>query len=389
MNSPLRTTPDMKADGAERASILLANGDAIPAAARGGIMTLERSAGSGALDDIVAARMKDLADRLAAGHEVPKTAGVDAPLEQSDVVIQPVSLAAITGLRGRPIADSDDDGWLPMSPTTLITPPTPSQRADDDAIAPPPAVLSTPTESSTTSEAASERNLRSLLDVLDPPAPLRLAGEIPSGRLGPAALIAEHSDDVSDPPVVATWSEASSRPSDAFLNADRTTWGAPTPVTDEPLMLADQSDSDIRLVDLIKRQQSLLDQLNRYPPSSVPADSATISALADLPTAPAWSVVDQLAPPLPTIPAEQHRASQAAAPPPLPSTGILRLAGPLPDDAEQRLTERSPMIIERARAEQSARHGLSNSTSSSSPLPAFAAGVAIAFAIAGSLLLVL
>ena len=47
------------------------------------------------------------------------------------------------------------------------------------------------------------------------------------------------------------------------------------------------------------------------------------------------------------------------------------------------------MIIERARAERSGRHGASNSAASSSPLPAFAAGVAIAFAIAGSLLFVL
>jgi hypothetical protein len=86
---------------------------------------------------------------------------------------------------------------------------------------------------------------------------------------------------------------------------------------------------------------------------------------------------------------DQRRAASPEAPPPLPSSGILRLAGPSPQDAEHLLPERSPMIIERARAELSGRHGARKSAAQSSPIPAFAAGVAVAFAIAGSLLLVL
>jgi hypothetical protein len=383
MNSPLRATPDMKADGAEIAPILLAHGDGVLAATRGGIVTLERQAANGALDDIVAARMKDLADRLAAGIALPKAAGVDAPLEHSDVVIQPVSLAAITGLRDRPIADSDDDGRLPTTPMTVIASPAPSQQADDDAIAPPPAPLAATTVSTNSSETASERNLQSLLDVLDPPAPLRLAGEGPSGHLIPVIPPARPPAGTSD-----EGTEATNAATEAG-NGHLTPWTAPTPATDEPLMLADQSDSDIRLVDLIKRQQSLLNQLNRYPPAPVTSAPPAAEALGDLPPPPAWTVLDQLAPTQPIIPAEQHRSPPADAPPPLPSTGVLRLAGPSLDDGEQRLTERSPMIIQRARAEQAGRHGANNPAASPSPLPAFAAGIAIAFAIAGSLLFVL
>lgn len=369
MNSPLRATPDMKADGAERSPILLAQGDTLPAATRVGILTLERPATSAALDDIVAARMKDLADRLAADISLPKAVGVDAPLEQSDVVIQPVSLAAITGLRTRPIDDTDDDGWLPTTPMT--------------AIAPPPAPTVAPTVSATASEAAAERNLKSRLDVLDPPAPLRLAGEGLSRRLipviPPARPLTESPGEVSDVPAA----------DDDAGNDDLTPRAAPTPVTEEPLMLADQSAGDFRLVDLNKRQQSLLDQLNRYPPAPVPAASPAVATPGDIPLPPAWTVLDQLAPTQPIIPTEQHRSPPSDAPPPLPSTGVLRLAAPSPEDGEQRLTERSPMIIERARAERAGRQGANNPAASPGPLPAFAAGVAIAFAIAGSLLFVL
>jgi hypothetical protein len=347
----------MKAEIAQRAPILLAKGDAVPATTRGGVIALDRPATIGALNDIAAARMKDLADRLAAGKATQKATDIDAPLEASDAEIQPVSLAAITGLRGLTIADPDDDDWLPATPILSTVTPTASMKS---------------------SETASERNLQSLLAVLDPPAPLRLAGELPLTRL------------VAAPNSVVTDSEApSAKSADEAENAPPTHWvelDAEAPVSTEPLMLADQSDGDIRLVDLIKRQQSLLDQLNRYPPAATPAEVSMNSPAA---SASAWSFVDQVAPTTPFMGAEQRRAPSPEAPPPLPSPGTLRLANPSPDDTEHLLHERSPMIIERARAELSGRHGARKSATASSPIPAFAAGVAVAFAIAGSLLLVL
>lgn len=385
MNSPLRAMPDMKTNGAEKVPILLAHGDL--AAKRGGAITLERPAASDVLGDIVAARMKDLADRLAAGISSPKILGVDAPLDQSDVVVQPVTLAAIAGLRDRPIDDSNDDDWMPTptTPMTVSAPSAPSQQADNDAVAPSPAPLAASTVSATAIEDASEQNLKSLLDVLDPPAPLRLAGEAPSRRLIPVIASAS-----SPSTAAASDIESEATNDDAETETSPLTpWVGPAPATDEPLLLADQSDSDIRLVDLIKRQQSLLDQLNRYPPAPAQAASSVAESLADFPPPPAWTVLDQLAPTQPFTPVEPHRVPPVDMPPPLQSTGALRLTGPSPEDGEQRLTDRSPMIIERARAERSGRHGASSSAASSSPLPAFAAGVAIAFAIAGSLLFVL
>jgi hypothetical protein len=346
----------MKADVAQRAPILLAQADAVSATARGGVIALDRPSSSGTLADIAAARMRDLADRLAASKVLSKSADIDAPLEPSDAEIQPVSLAAITGLRGLVIPDADDD-WLPATPMLLDAP------------------------SMESSETASERNLQSLLAVLDPPAPLRLAGEVPYTR-----LIGTPTSDVT----IADDEAPSAASTDEAENAHPTHWveleAAQASAAGEPLMLADQSDGEIRLVDLIKRQKSLLDQLNRYPPVPAPEDApSTFPAAA----APSWSVVDQLAPTLPFMTPDQRRAASPEAPPPLPSSGILRLAGPSPQDAEHLLPERSPMIIERARAELSGRHGARKSAAQSSPIPAFAAGVAVAFAIAGSLLLVL
>lgn len=375
MNSPVRATPDMKADVAQRAPILLAQSDAVPAAARGGVIALDRPSSSGTLNDIAAARMKDLANRLAAGKALQKAADIDAPLELSDVEIQPVSLAAITGLRGLAIADADND-WLPTTPMLLDAPAAPILHG---GIAPTP--LSAPTASMKSSETASERNLQSLLTVLDPPAPLRFAAEVPFTRLiGAPTSVATTADDETP---------AAESP-DEIETAHPTHWveleAQQALVANEPLKLPDQSDGDIRLVDLIKRQKSLLDQLNRYPPVPAPEDASMNSPAA--PPTP-WPFVDQLAPTLPFMASEQRRAPFPEAPPPLPSSGMLRLAGPSPEDAEHMLTERSPMIIQRARAELSGRHGARKSAAQSSPIPAFAAGVAVAFAIAGSLLLVL
>jgi hypothetical protein len=232
--------------------------------------------------------------------------------------------------------------------------------------------------STRSSETVSERNLQSLLAVLDRPTPLRLAGELPTNRLVPA-------EDAPQPVVVTAEVDTPTAPQVVAGKSDATPWVESAPVADAPLLLADQSGTDIRLVDLIKRQQSLLEQLNRYPPASVLTDASTDAPVADPPAAPvpmpAWSLVDQLAPTLPIVATDT--------PPPLPSTGVLRRAGTSPVDDAHLLPERAPMIIERARAEQSARHRARTSAATPSPLPAFAAGIAIALAIAGSLLFVL
>ena len=400
MNGPLRSTPDMKADGAERAPVLLAKGDAVPTrvgavqtTSDGGVLLLERPAASAALDDIVAARMKDLAERFAAGKALQKSADVDALLTQSDVEIQPVSPAAITGLRGQAMADADDDDWL-STPETQIAPVVPSGAAT--AIVPSrastmasiPAPLSLPTMSTRSSETVSEQNLQSLLAVLDRPTPLRLAGEMPPSRQvpadPPAVQSAAAAEETQGPVVVTAEDDAPTEPLAASGNSAAHPWMDPAPAADAPLLLADQSATDIRLVDLIKRQQSLLEQLNRYPPAPESAELPT-DVPANPPTAhaalPAWSVVDQLAPAPPVVAADT--------PPPLPSTGVLHRPDPSRDDDEHQLPERAPMIIERARAERSAHPGARNSAAATSPLPAFAAGIAIALAIAGSLLFVL
>lgn len=372
MNSPVRAMSDLKADGAERAPVLLAHSEL----GRAGIIALERPGGHDALDDIVTSRMKDLADRLAACAVMPAADNSDTSLPQHDIEIQPVTLAAITGLRGQVVADTDDDEWLPAPPVAAIVPTAPVEPAA--AVAPP----SPPNMSMRSSEEVSEQNLQSLLAVLDPPTPLRLAGELPSRRLVPITPFedapTEATEAESETIVVTSEIDTSPAPIDP-------PWIKPEPADSEPLMLADQSAGDIRLVDLIKRQQTLLEQLNHYPPAPMPAD-----APAEPPAAatPPRSLFDQLAPTPPMIPSEPRRAPAAEAPPPLPSTGVLRLAAPSPEDAEHVLPERAPMIIERARAERSGQSS-GKSATAPSPLPAFAAGIAIAIAIAGSLLFVL
>ena len=371
MNSPVRAISELKADGADRAPIPLAFGEIGPATTRGSVVALERPAPSDVLDDIVTSRMKDLAARLAACAELPKAADTDAPLEQHDVEFQPVTLAAITGLRGQVISDIDGDDWQPAPPVAAIDPPSAS--------------LSAPNMSMRSSETISERNLQSLLAVLESPTPLRLAGEVPTSRLIPVAD-AENESKI-DTFVDAQDGDAMSLPATPPANDDVVPWTPAVATTGAPLMLADQSADDIRLVDLIQRQKSLLDQLNQYPPAPFHAAETPAQAPDALP--PTRSVFDQLAPTQPVIPSEPRRLATPEVPPPLPSPDSLRVLKLSPDDAEHVLTERSPMIIERARAERSGLAGSGTSAAATSPLPAFAAGVAIAFAIAGSLLLVL
>jgi hypothetical protein len=354
----------------------------------------------GAPDDIVAVRMRDLADRLAASKAMLGAADIDAPLEPSDVEIQPVSLAAITALRGLESPDNDDDDWLPATPPNLIvlsawSGPTDAITAIIPALPPP----AEPAMSKKSNETASERNLASLLAVLEQPTPLRLAGALPTGVPVPAELsVVSPVDPAADAPtsVVATAdTDAPSEPADSGSDSSPLLRFERAYAAGEPLLLADQSGDDIRLVDLVKRQQSLLDQLNSYPPPprapeqpiELPAEPAEPPA-ASVPPPAVRSVVDDLAPTLPLLSSDKRRPSLNVTPPPFSSTGVLRLTGNTPDDDEHLLPERAPMIIERARAERMGLHRASKSAAPS-PLPAFAAGVAIALAIAGSLLFVL
>ena len=72
----------------------------------------------------------------------------------------------------------------------------------------------------------------------------------------------------------------------------------------------------------------------------------------------------------------------AALPPPLPPDTAAEMQS---EDAEPHLPERAPIIIERARAERSGRHDPNGAATSSSGVPAFAAGIGLALAIAGTL----
>jgi hypothetical protein len=362
---------------------------------------------NGVPDDIVAARMKDLADRLAASKAMLQAADIDAPLGPSDVEIEPVSLTAVTALRGLASPDTDDAPWLPATPQPLIALSAPSEPADAPTatdvatvIVPAPPPPAEPAMSRKSSETASERNLASLLAVLEQPKPLRLTGELPTGVLVPAEspavsplAAADPAEHAPESTVTSTGTDAQSEPADADGDSLRLLTAEPASATGEPLLLADQSAGDIRLVDLVKRQQSLLDQLNSYPPApsapeqpvELPADPPAASA----PAPAARSVVDDLAPTLPMIASNKRPYASDESPPPFPHAGVMRLTGNTPDDDDHLLPERAPMIIERARAERSGLHRASNAAAATSPLPAFAAGVAIALAIAGSLLFVL
>ncbi len=357
MNSPLRATPDMKADSAEISPILLDpwRCRARPDARRH--RTLERPTANGALDDIVAARMKDLADRLAAGDclaESHRPRRAARAIRRGDPA-RSRSLPLLDCAR-RPIADTDDDDWLPSPSMTVIAhaaPSQPAEAADSDRTAA--GIDSGPAAGATDvheiKRDRSEQNLQSLLAVLDPPTPLRLAGELPSARLVAA-------DPPSQPPPEAHRCGRPSPPRSTRQRSRR--WrreqcsramGRPTPATDEPLMLADQSDSDIRLVDLIKRQQSLLDQLNRYPPAPASTDAppidrprSTILRLADVVRGRSAGADAAHDPPTTDRQLTRRRRCRPPASFVLPARRRMMTSSMLP--------ERAPMIIERARAER-------------------------------------
>ena len=317
--------------------------------------------------DIAARRLRQLSQRLSA----PATALIasdDGNLEKSDAEFEPVSLAAILALGRRQTPDTPDDTLVE---TTAGARPLVSVPALTDAPSPEPARADSHIEPAT---------LPVSLVALEPP-PLLLAGEV---------LPAPHGVPFSEPPEQV--------PLDPIPDNDA------APDENPPLLLADQSATDLRLVDLIRRQQSLLDQLNSFPPS-YRAPEETAEAAPAPPVEAPRSVVELLAPP-PTPPPEVEEAREAREsevkeeapaplPPPLKDTRREppRLTAPgarerTDEPAAADLPQQSPKIIQRARAERSVRRGPAVAAPPST-VPAFLAGLAAALAVAGVLFVIL
>lgn len=314
-------------------------------------------------EDIAARRLRELSQRLSAPETVALAADDDSRLEKSDAEFEPVSLAAILALGRRQTPDTPDDALVESAADAR---PLVSLPAPTDAPPPEPARADTHIEPAT---------LPVPVVALEPAEPLLLAGEV---LLAPHETpSSEPSEQVSFGPVVGN---------DAASDED------------PPLLLADQSATDIRLVDLIRRQQSLLDQLNSFPPSYTPPEEMPESA----PAAPAEtprSVIELLAPPAPAAPPEVREVREEA-PPPLPPRKDThthreppRLAAPAArertdEPAAADLPQQSPMIIQRARAERSVRRGPVVAAPPSA-VPAFLAGLAAALVVAGVLFAIL
>jgi hypothetical protein len=352
MSTRQRATLDMTAEPVPGARLLLARtGDDA----------------AGLVEDIGAQRLRELAARLS-GIDIAKSDASKDFLDDSGTEFQPVSLAAILALGRQQKADAPGDSLVTVSEAAA---PAPTSSV---------ALLSAPPVSAPTADEAPATFDVSAVETAAPPEPLHFSDEAP-----PPVLILADDD-----------------PADA-LDADESVEHAesseqPTPVpptTDQPLMLADQSTPDIRLVDLIRRQQSLLEQLNRFPPAYDTPEGA--APLAPVPSeAPPLSVIEQLAPPAATIAPPTLEIGRDA-PPPLPPPEIRVRPTPSQPAARERkeevpepvLSEQSPIIIQRARAERTGRRMSPAVAAPPSALPAFFVGIGVAVVIAGVLFAVL
>lgn len=323
-------------------------------------------------EDIAALRLHELAARLSGALLPPPGADDKISLKETDTEFKPVSLADIIALGRKQTPDTPDDSLAPTS-------------SDAATAAPLVALVSAP--SIEAPEAANAGDPAEPIDVAALPAatpsePLRLAGEAPTVlfKSEGAAEASQFADQTLSRPEIE----------------DETPTAAPM-AGDQPLMLADQSAPDIRLVDLIRRQQTLLDQLNRFPPAY-----DTPEKTADPVPAPAEvqppSVIEQLAPPPPAVIDVPAIEAEREAPPPLPPAEKIALPPPSlkvqarrerDEAAEPVLPEHSPMIIQRARAERSGRRMGPAVAAPPSTLPAFLVGLAVAVVIAGVLFVVL
>lgn len=334
---------------------------------RGATLLLPRAIDSGTppADDIAARRLRELAQRVSNAAMPGSDAGEDRGLDEADAEFEPVSLATILALGREQAPDSDDDAPDNATDTVetvvpvAVVPSAPFPPVANDDEAPPSAAIVT---------------LRS--DVIDEAPPLE-------GEVLEATVDIQSASPSEDGPAAAVVDDE-----DAQSGAD------------QPLMLADQSAPDLRLVDLIRRQQSLLDQLNRFPPSYEALANETREAeAAEEPAPTPRSVIEQLAPPPAPPPAPTPKDAAHEAPPPLPPFEIAALPPPRPPPAtprdrrdepsEAELPQQSPIIIQRARAERSGRRIGPAVAAPPSAIPAFLGGLALALVVAGVLFAVL
>jgi hypothetical protein len=377
MNSPVRATADMKADAAQPAPLTLSHTEATLADMRRDIVPLERRTTEPVPLDIAAARMRALAGRIKDARQEMRAVALrdDAALEAADTEIVPVSRSAIAGLRAfRAVATTDDD--TKPAPLAVQGPPAGTSRAEivaeasrSEFIGPLPRPASSESEAPPVLLRRADTQLERVTET--PPLPTDVEFETRSvdGDHLPALLklaeqnqLLEHLGDSAAP--------------------DGSNGETPSP--------------DLRLVDLLRRQQTLLDQLNNY--HGAPSSPEAVESPKQLPPS-APSVIDELAPtPSQIAPAQatqptesqdaveatEPRTADIAVPPPVPPALSTRREAPL-DESVSQLPQRSPMIIERARAERAGRRGASEEYKPPSAFPAFAAGIAVALAIAGTL----
>lgn len=318
--------------------------------------------GTPPIEDIAAHRLRELAERVSNAAMPLSGANDDGKLEEADTEFEPVSLATILALGREQTPDSSDDALADATETTgtvaplaVVTSAPVVPVTSDDEIAP-------PTPPATREADAAE--------------PLQVTGEV-----------LEATDDI--PPTLPS--------EDSTVEIVSVEEGLST--ADAPLMLADQSAPDIRLVDLIRRQQSLLDQLNSFPPSYEALDKAHGTKEAEAAAPAPRSLVEQLAPPPVPPPAPAPTNTAREAPPPLPPFEIAALPPPRPsksaarehreEPSEAELPRQSPMIIQRARAERSGRRAGPAVAAPPSAVPAFLGGLALALVVAGVLFAVL
>lgn len=309
-------------------------------------------------EDIAARRLLDLVQRFSRDEGHPLATSLD----ESDTEFEPLSLASIEALGGRQVPD------------------TPEDSLDD-------AGEETGTPALLTVVASAPSSVPALWADMGATSPLPLAVHAEPFELSDDVML-ENEPESDEPSSDAT--------PYSVLNDDALM--AFPPETDQPQMLADQAAPDIRLVDLIRRQQSLLDQLNRFPPPHDDAPAAN-DDLGPEPAAlpPPHSVLEQLAPP--DLPAAVAPALGYGTPPPLPPVEKAEFpkSSPPRPAARQRedepnvaeLSQRSPMIIQRARAERSSGRRGGPTAAPPSVAPAFFVGLAVALAIAGVLLAIL
>lgn len=334
-------------------------------------------------EDIGARRLRELAARLTGGDLQPNHADDDGDLDESDTEFEPVSLSTILALGRTQTSDLHDGAPI----DTIIGEPQAGRLAVQAARE----LLPAPASENTAAP------------------PVALTADVPPmGLLSVAPLVTEDEDDdeLADATVEITALQPEEHGAlaaviDAEEDAARALY--------EPLLLSDQSTPDIRLVDLIRRQQSMLDQLNSFPPSyeALEKQAAANPPAATPATPPARSVIEQLAPPPAPPAAEPTRETPLALAqlanirreprlqPPSPSLAS-SLASSLtqtpqasrdePDESE--LPQQSPIIIQRAMAERSGRRAPVVAAPPSA-VPAFLMGLAAALVFAGVLFAVL